>query len=323
MQRARAVDAFVIWTLSVLLAATFVLAGLPKLLGTSPIGFQAAMMDGFPPWIRFLVGLVEVVCGLMLLFPPLATIGAACLAFLTVAAVATQYASGQPGIWVPLLVLLGLAFVAWRRNAVAVEQGYRGFSAAPHPLLKDGIIAGLIGAAVIAVWFFVIDTIAGHPFFTPATLGRALLSFFGEVSPDQGPVTFVIVYTVFHVAAFMVLGLLASLIVQVARQEPSILLGFAMLFAATEIGVYGLVALLGEASPLGRMAWLPIMVGNVLAALAMGWYFWHAHSEIEYELRHTFDEPAVDDEVAAGDAVVVVTVTEPRADEGPERTARP
>ena len=295
MQRARALNDFVVWTLSVILAGVFLLAGVPKVLGTAPVGFQAAAMQGFPSGMRIVVGLVEVICAIGLLVPPVATVSAACLALLMVPAAATQYMSGQAGLWVPILVLALLAFVAWRRNAKWVFEGYHGFADVPHPLLKDGIIAGLIGALVIALWFGVLDTVAGHPFFTPATLGRGLLSFFGDVTPDQGTITFVLVYTVFHFAAFMVVGLIASLIVHLARQEPSILLGFAILFAATEIGIYGLVALLHEWSPLANGAWLQIMIGNLLAAFAMGVYFWRTHREIEHELRHAFD-PRDDDE---------------------------
>jgi putative oxidoreductase len=300
MQRRRAVDAFVIWTLSVLLAGIFLLAGVPKVLGTAPVGFQAAAMQGFPSGLRIVIGLVEIAGAVMLLFRPTATLAAACLALLMIPAAATQYMSGESGLWVPVAVFAMLAIVAWRRNAKYVFDGYHGFADVPHPLFKEGVIAGLLGALVIAVWFGVLDSIAGHPFFTPATLGRGLLGVFGPIPPEDGTFTFVLFYTVFHFTAFMIVGLIASLIVQVARQEPSILIGFAILFAATEIGIYGLVALIEGASPLGRNAWLPIMVGNVLAALAMGFYFWKKHSELSYELHHAFDlRPDEDEERAA------------------------
>jgi uncharacterized membrane protein YphA (DoxX/SURF4 family) len=289
MQRARAVDGFVTWTLSILLAGIFLLAGLPKVLGTAAVGFQAAAMEGFPAGLRFVVGLVEVVCAIGLLFPSVATVCAACLAFLMIPAAATQYMSGEAGLWVPLLVLVLLGFVAWRRNSKWVSEGYHGFADVPHPLLRDGIVAGLIGALVIAVWFGIIDMVTGRPFFTPATLGQGLLGTFGAISPDQGTVTFVLVYTVFHFAAFMFVGLAASVIVALARYEPSILIGFAILFAVMEVGIYGLVVLLEGATPLGRHAWLPILIGNALAAFAMGFYFWKQHGELEYELRHAFD----------------------------------
>jgi len=296
MQRARAVDDFVIWTLSVLLAGIFLLAGLPKVFGTAGVGFQAAAMEGFPTGIRVVIGIVEVVCAVGLLFPAVATVSAACLALLMVPAAATQYMSGEAGLWVPFLVFALLALVAWRRNSKWVSDGYHDFAGTPHPLLKEGIIAGLIGAVVIAVWFGAVDLIAGRPFFTPSTLGQGLLRTFGTIAPDQGPVTFVIAYTVFHFAAFMFVGLVASLIVALARYEPSILIGFAILFAIMEVGIYGLVGLLEVATPLGRHAWLQIMISNVLAALAMGFYFWKMHSELEYELRHAFDPREHDDE---------------------------
>lgn len=308
MQTRRAVDSFVIWTLSVLLAAIFLLAGVPKVLGTAPVGFQAAAMQGFPSGLRIVIGLVEVAGAVLLLFPATATLAAACLALLMIPAVATQYMSGESGLWVPVVVFAMLALVAWRRNAKYVFDGYHGFADVPHPLFKEGVIAGLIGAVVIAVWFGALDMIAGHPFFTPATLGRGLLGVFGPIPPEDGTFTFVLFYTVFHFTAFVFVGLVASLIVHLARQEPSILIGFAILFAATEIGIYGLVALIEGASPLGRNAWLPIMAGNLLAALAMGFYFWKTHSELSYELHHAFDVKRDEDEQADVDTGAVPSV---------------
>ncbi len=296
MQRARAVDEFVIWTLSVLLAGLFLLTGLPKILGIGGVGFQAASMQGFPWGLRLVIGGAEVVCAIGLLFPAVATICAACLAFLMVPAAATQYMSGQAGLWVPFVVLALLLVVAWRRNAKWVSDGYQEFANAPHPMLREGIVSGLIGALVIAVWFGILDVVNAHPLFTPATLGRGLLSVFGAVSPDQGTLTFVLAYSVFHFGVFMLVGLLASLIVSLARFEPSILIGFVILFAIMEVGIYGLVSLLSVATPLGSHAWLPIMIGNLLAAFAMGFYFWRKHAELEHELRHAFDPRTDEDE---------------------------
>ena len=39
--------------------------------------------------------------------------------------------------------------------------------------LREGIVAGLIGAAIIAVWFLIYDAARGRPFRTPALLGAA------------------------------------------------------------------------------------------------------------------------------------------------------
>jgi uncharacterized membrane protein YphA (DoxX/SURF4 family) len=289
MTKARAVDAFVIWTLSILLAGLFLLTGIPKVIGSGAVGFQASAMRDFPQVMRVIVGLVECLGAIGLLIPSTASFAAIALAVVMIPASLTQYASGEGHVWVPIVVLAMLLLIPWRRNAKAVNASYHDFADHPHPLLHDGIIAGLIGAAAIAVWFLIIDSISGHPFRTPAILGNGLLDVFGPADATDNMLTFVLVYTIFHFTAFMFVGLLAALIVHLAKQEPSILLGFVVLFVATEIGFYGLTGLLHEASSLKSLAWYQVMLGNLVAASAMGYYFWRTHRELRDEFRHSLD----------------------------------
>ena len=289
MTKARAVDAFVIWTLSILLAGIFLLTGVPKVIGSGAVGFQASAMRDFPQVMRVIVGVVECVGAIGLLVPATASFAAIVLAVVMVPATLTQYASGEGHVWVPIVVLALLLIIPWRRNAKAVNASYHGFADQPHPLLHDGIIAGLIGAAAIAVWFLIIDTIAGQPFRTPVALGNGLLDVFGPADATDSKLTFVLVYTIFHFGAFMFVGLLASLIVHLAKREPSILLGFVVLFVATEIGFYGFTGLLHEASSLKSLVWYQVMLGNLIAASAMGYYFWRTHRELGDEFRHSLD----------------------------------
>src|SRR5262249_56241902 len=55
-------------------------------------------------------------------------------------------------------------------------------------LYQEGLIAGLVGAATVALWFLIIDAIQGRPPYTPTVLGAAL---FGRAAalppPDPGP----------------------------------------------------------------------------------------------------------------------------------------
>lgn len=289
MTRALAVDAFVVWTLSLLLAGLFLLTGVPLLIGSGTVTFAASAMHGFPQWMRFIVGVVECAAAIGLLIPSLASFSAIVLAVVMVPATLTQYASGEGMVWVPIVVLALLLIIPWRRNAKAVNASYHGFADQPHPMLHDGIIAGLIGASAIAIWFLIIDSIAGQPFRTPAALGNGLLDVFGPADATDSKTAFVLVYTVFHFGAFMFVGLLASLIVHLAKREPSILLGFVVLFVATEIGFYGFTGLLGEASSLKALAWYQVMLGNLIAASAMGFYFWRTHRELGDEFRHSLD----------------------------------
>jgi uncharacterized membrane protein YphA (DoxX/SURF4 family) len=290
-QRTRSADTVVVWVVSVLLAAVFATTGISKLIGAEPIGLQAAAMRGFPQWIRFLVGIVELGGAAMLLVPRVAGIAAAMLALLMIPATITQWISGEPGVAVPIALFILLLIVAWRRNPAAVRAGYNAALRTPRPVVREGIIAGIIGALAIAVWFFFVDLIAGQPFFTPATLGRGLIRIFGPVPDTQSTFFLVAAYSVFHFTAFIVVGLVAAMIVSVANREPSILLGFVVLFAAIEVGFYALVGLLQQATPLGSLAWYNVMIGNLLAAAAMGTYLLRAHPVLREQFRHAIDSP--------------------------------
>jgi putative oxidoreductase len=287
MEQKRNADALVVWILSVLLAAAFATTGIAKLTGTEPIGLQAAAMNGFPSWIRTVVGVVEVAGAIAILVPPIAAFAASMLAMLMIPATITQWISGQPGILVPILTLVLLLIVAWRRNPAAVRAGYDAAMKTPRPLLREGAIVGAIGASVIAVWFFFVDIVAADAFFTPRALGSAVLAVFQFRGVN--PIVAVASYTVFHYGAFVVLGLTASMIVNYARREPSILLGFVVLFAATEVGFYALVSLLQQITALGAMAWYNVMGGNLLAAIAMGAYLLRAHPELRGEFNRALD----------------------------------
>jgi hypothetical protein len=185
-----------------------------------------------------------------------------------------------------------LLLVAWRRNPAAIRAGYEAAVHTPRPLVREGVIAGIIGASAIAVWFFFVDLIAGHPLFTPSTLGRGLLSILGPVPANQSTFVIVLVYTLFHYAAFIVLGMVAAMIVSLAKQEPSILMGFVVLFAAIEVVFYALVGLLSQATPLGSLAWYNVMIGNLLAAGAMGVYLLRAHPGLREQFRHSIERPS-------------------------------
>ena len=65
----------------------------------------------------------------------------------------------------------------------------------------------VLGATSVAVWFLILDTIAGRPFYTPSILGAALLGVLGPAG-SEGTITRVIVYTIFHYGVFSLAGML-------------------------------------------------------------------------------------------------------------------
>jgi putative oxidoreductase len=293
MDGERTRNSALVWVLEVVLAAVFVLTGVSKLLGTETFVLQAAAMHGFPHWIRIVVGVCEIIGGIALLIPGLTTNAAIALAILMIPATITQRISGEPGILVPIVLFVLLLLLAERREPVIVRNSIRTVADTPHPVLREGFIAGIIGATCVAVWFFIVDLIAGQPLFTPNTLGHALLTV---LSPTpmwaSGPAT-VIAYTVFHYLAFIGVGILAAVVAGWAGQEPAILIGFVILAVAFEVGFYGLVAVLQLVTPLGALAWYQVMIGNLIAAAAMGVYLWRVHPLLRQQLLHAFDAPPV------------------------------
>lgn len=289
MDRTRTANGMVIWALSVLLAGVFLAAGIPKLTGGETVWLQAAAMRDFPGWLRAVVGVLEVVGGLALLVPAIAIYAAFGLAILMIPAAITQVVSGQSGVYVPLILIVLLLFVAWRRDPVTARGVYRSLADTPHPTLREGVIAGMIGATCVAVWFFFVDELAGRPLFTPTTLGRALFTVLRPTPVQEMPVLYVVGYTVFHYAAFIGVGIVAAVVASWAAEEPAIVIGFFILFVAFEVGFYGFVALLQQASPLGELAWYQVMIGNLIAAAAMGAYIWRVHPRLREQLTHAFD----------------------------------
>ncbi len=289
MERPRASTAIAATILSVLLAGVFLAAGVPKLIGAEPLILQAAAMRGFPEWIRIVVAVVEVIGAIGLLIPATSAVAATQLALLMVPAAITQRVSGEPGILVPAVLFVALLVLAAMRRPEALRQIWREARHAPHPVFRGGVIAGVMGATAIAAWFFMVDLVAGQVLFTPTTLGRALFSVLGAVPDSESPIIHVLAYTIFHYAAFITLGIIAAAMVRLAGDEPSVLLGFVILFVAFEVGFYAFVAVLSQVSPLGELAWWQVMVGNLIAAVTMGIYLLRKHPVLRDQFRHSLD----------------------------------
>jgi hypothetical protein len=150
-------------------------------------------------------------------------------------------------------------------------------------ILREGFVAGLVGAAAVATWFFVVDLIGGNPFYTPSMLGSAV--FWSLRDPALVEINFptVIAYTMLHVMLFALVGMIAASLATVVQKFPSTLFLIVVFFAIFEVGFYIVVATMA-APLLGRLAWSNVAVGNLIAALGMGYYLWTVHPEIRKEL---------------------------------------
>src|SRR5438067_13461835 len=70
---------------------------------------------------------------------------------------------------------------------MTVDRVTRTSAARPYStsdIILDGLFTGMIGALAVALWFFILDSIGGHPLYTPALLGTVLLH--GGAAAAQG-----------------------------------------------------------------------------------------------------------------------------------------
>jgi len=168
---------------------------------------------------------------------------------------------------------------------VSTEPGVTGVLSflRAHPVTRQGIVAGLIGGVVVAAWFLLIDSVLRAPLFTPAALATVLFQGGGApgaVEIAAGPV---LGYSLVHFTFFILFGVLLSGLVMQVERFPPLVFGLLILFVVFEVFFIAMVAMLGRWI-LEELAWWSILIGNILAAVAMGTYMWRVHPELAKRL---------------------------------------
>jgi hypothetical protein len=140
----------------------------------------------------------------------------------------------------------------------------------------DGVIAGLIGAATVAIWFLFIDAVTRLPLYTPSVLGEGfLLREPGLVlNPrEHDSVKLTLMYSGVHGLVFIVLGVLAAYVCLLFTRTVNLGVMLIALFAVLELGFMGTAFVLAK-PVLDELAWPIVLTGNFLAAAGMACYLW-------------------------------------------------
>jgi hypothetical protein len=169
---------------------------------------------------------------------------------------------------------------AGHRSKTAPQAESRAWYASTK-LLREGMLAGCAGGATMALWFFILDMLAGHPFYTPSVLGTSLFQGpggFATPVPHTVSIPMVVAFSCVHWLIFAAVGGIASWLLTCA--EYNRYLGFGLLFLFLLI-VFELGFLIASTmfSEVLRTAldWKTVYPGNLLAAIAMGLYLWYRH----------------------------------------------
>ncbi len=142
------------------------------------------------------------------------------------------------------------------------------------PWVLEGILAGVVGAATVAILFLLFDVLEGRALWTPYALGAGL--FRGELPSAGTPIepVFVLAYTVLHGSVFAAVGLLAASELMTGSRLPAsgsasralalaglFFVAFSAIFAGfAALGIPGVTQLFG----IGRIA-----LANLIASGAM------------------------------------------------------
>jgi hypothetical protein len=157
-------------------------------------------------------------------------------------------------------------------------------------IAENGILAGMVGAAVVALWFLVLDLVTrGTPFFTPSLLGS--IAFAGkqvdEVTGVSGAAVFA--YTGLHGLLFLGAGLLLAWMFVQFERNPQVGMLLLLLFVTFEAILWGVGVSIVPALAGVVGAWA-ILVANLASAAAMFAFLLRRHPQAMASLRRAWNE---------------------------------
>jgi len=173
-----------------------------------------------------------------------------------------------------------------RLGALGHYDPQRAMSSPPAPasaratfLSREGIVAGLIGASTIALWFLALDVVRGRPLYTPTLLGTALLRGPAAVASAENlqiSLPMVLSFTMVHGLVFMAIGLAAQRLLQLAEKNANYGFG-AILLSVIFLSGFLFVSLIFAAEILHALSWPAVLAGNLIALGAMSAYLRRHH----------------------------------------------
>ncbi|HEV2530050.1 MAG TPA: DoxX family protein [Thermomicrobiales bacterium] len=117
----------VLWVVQVVLALVFAGSGISKLAGDGSMVDMFADI-GIGQWFRYLTGAIEIVLAGAILVPRACGLAAAGMAAVMVGAIIATLARLDDPIWVPLILLIvaaGVAFARWPRTRRLLDRSTR------------------------------------------------------------------------------------------------------------------------------------------------------------------------------------------------------
>ena len=144
-------------------------------------------------------------------------------------------------------------------------------------IVREGLVAGLLGYAIVALLVGLIDVVQGRSFFfTAAMLGEAVL--YGLTDPARvqvwaGPV---FAYNGLHLLGFLALGMLGAWLTGLAERGPHLWFLGVVLFLFVVAHAFGAVLLMTEPLRAAMSMWA-VALPTLAAVVAMGLFLLRDH----------------------------------------------
>jgi hypothetical protein len=196
----------------------------------------------------------------------------------------TNLMTAVPVVHVVLANLLGgIAMMAYLKRAHAAEAARPAAQPTAGSPLRDGVITGIIGAAAVALWFFFQNLTTGEPFSTPSALGSALLLGVTDASDVNTGFGVIMAYSVLHAVVFLMIGITFSWVTSRIEGTAGFVLpaiGVLVLLEALFVGTAASM----NSWVLEAIGWQVILIGNVIAGVAMGAWIWFRRPQLRERL---------------------------------------
>jgi hypothetical protein len=157
--------------------------------------------------------------------------------------------------------------------------------------LREGVIAGALGATAIAGWTFAVDAFTDRFGVTAALIGAWIYEALGAGFGGRGFAIHIITWLVALYIGVIAIGIVMSWMYDRSEKKPSQALGFVILVVVFELILLNLTGLASQNPVFGGSAWIYGLIGNVVGALAMGRFLWRTrHPENAWDWEHQNDQ---------------------------------
>jgi hypothetical protein len=149
-----------------------------------------------------------------------------------------------------------------------------------HSNLREGLVAGLIGALVVEVWYFAVDVGRGEMFYTSNLLGQVFVAGDARSAVPAVGSEAVVLYSLLHFGWFLLFGIGLAALTHLASRNPAFRMALWLFLVTGSVFFFGLSFMLTWLTRLPFPWWVPL-IGTALGNGSMGLYLWRRHPALQ------------------------------------------